>query len=116
LRAIAIGWAALPVDRQSDRDAGQFLVALAVSLGVMFPIINPLGHVPMFYVMTEQDSPAFRRLLAGISEASRRKDVALYVLDSHHLAAPRALRSLDSLSSPSESIWSSPASKTSSPQ
>jgi MarC family integral membrane protein len=65
LRAIAIGWAALPVDRQSDRDAGQFLVALAVSLGVMFPIINPLGHVPMFYVMTEQDSPAFRRLLAA---------------------------------------------------
>ena len=30
----------------------------------MFPIVNPIGHAPMFYVMTEQNSPAFRRVLA----------------------------------------------------
>ncbi|MEO6052889.1 MAG: MarC family protein [Chthoniobacterales bacterium] len=38
----------------------QFFVALALCVGAMFPIINPVGHAPMFYMMTEADSPAFR--------------------------------------------------------
>lgn len=35
-----------------------------MSLGAMFPIINPIGHAPMFYAMTEGDTPAFRRRMA----------------------------------------------------
>lgn len=41
-----------------------FLTALGVSVGAMFPIINPIGHAPMFYTMTEEDSGAFRRRMA----------------------------------------------------
>lgn len=39
----------------------QFFVALMLCVGGMFPIINPVGHAPMFYMMTEADTPAFRR-------------------------------------------------------
>jgi small neutral amino acid transporter SnatA (MarC family) len=39
----------------------EFLTALGISVGAMFPIINPVGHAPMFYAMTQDDTPAFRR-------------------------------------------------------
>lgn len=42
----------------------EFLTACSVAFIAMFPIINPIGHAPMFYVMTEDDEPAFRRLQA----------------------------------------------------
>lgn len=41
-----------------------FVVAFSLSLGAMFPIVNPIGHAPMFYVMTADDSATFRRVLA----------------------------------------------------
>ncbi len=41
-----------------------FGTAFSLSLAAMFPIVNPVGHAPMFYVMTEDDSSAFRRALA----------------------------------------------------
>lgn len=43
----------------------EFAVALGLSVGAMFPIINPVGHAPMFYAMTEGDTPGFRRRMAG---------------------------------------------------
>jgi len=42
----------------------EFLTAISVAFIAMFPIINPIGHAPMFYMMTEDDEPAFRRLQA----------------------------------------------------
>lgn len=39
----------------------EFLVAVGVAFMAMFPIINPVGHAPMFYGMTIGDSPKFRR-------------------------------------------------------
>jgi small neutral amino acid transporter SnatA (MarC family) len=30
----------------------------------MFPIIHPVGHAPMLYAMTQDDTPAFRRRMA----------------------------------------------------
>jgi multiple antibiotic resistance protein len=39
----------------------EFLVAVSVAFVAMFPIINPVGHAPMFYSMTIGDSPGFRR-------------------------------------------------------
>lgn len=42
-----------------------FLYAAGISLAAMFPIINPIGHAPMFQAMTADDTPAFRRKLAG---------------------------------------------------
>ena len=42
----------------------EFLTALGISVGAMFPIINPVGHAPMFYAMTQDDTPAFRRRTA----------------------------------------------------
>jgi multiple antibiotic resistance protein len=30
----------------------------------MFPIVNPVGHAPMFFAMTAEDSPEFRRTQA----------------------------------------------------
>ncbi len=42
----------------------EFLTACSVAVVAMFPIINPIGHAPMFYMMTEDDAPAFRRLQA----------------------------------------------------
>lgn len=41
-----------------------FLFAFSVSLGAMFPIINPIGHAPLFYVMTLDDTIPFRRRIA----------------------------------------------------
>jgi len=41
-----------------------FLHAFLLSLGAMFPIINPLGHAPMFYVMTINDTIDERRKIA----------------------------------------------------
>lgn len=37
-----------------------FWTALALSVGAMFPIINPIGHAPMFYAMTQGNSAGFR--------------------------------------------------------
>ena len=42
----------------------EFLTALGVSVAAMFPIINPVGHAPMFYAMTLRDTPVFRRRMA----------------------------------------------------
>ncbi len=42
-----------------------FFVAAGLSLGAMFPIINPIGHAPMFYAMTESDTPGYRRRMAS---------------------------------------------------
>ncbi|MEO6846540.1 MAG: MarC family protein [Chthoniobacterales bacterium] len=38
----------------------QFFIALTLCVGAMFPIINPVGHAPMFYMMTKVDTAAFR--------------------------------------------------------
>lgn len=40
-------------------------MAAGLSLGAMFPIINPIGHAPMFYAMTEGDTPGYRRRMAA---------------------------------------------------
>lgn len=42
-----------------------FLHAIAVAFIAMFPIINPPGHAPMFYAMTQDDTPARRRELSA---------------------------------------------------
>lgn len=39
----------------------EYLIAVSLSFMAMFPIINPVGHAPMFYGMTIDDSPGFRR-------------------------------------------------------
>jgi multiple antibiotic resistance protein len=39
----------------------EYLVAVSVAFAAMFPIINPVGHAPMFYAMTIDDTPGFRR-------------------------------------------------------
>lgn len=41
-----------------------FLAAFGLSFMAMFPIINPIGHAPMFYAMTQDDTLAFRRRIA----------------------------------------------------
>jgi MarC family membrane protein len=43
----------------------EFITALGISVGAMFPIINPVGHAPIFYAMTQDDTPAFRRRMAS---------------------------------------------------
>ena len=40
------------------------LQAIFISFGAMFPIINPLGHAPMFYMMTLTESVDGRRRIA----------------------------------------------------
>lgn len=42
----------------------EFWTALCLSVAAMFPIINPIGHAPMFYAMTRDDSPGFRHRIA----------------------------------------------------
>lgn len=42
----------------------QFLTAFVLSFGAMFPIINPIGHAPMYYAMTQDDSPRYRHHMA----------------------------------------------------
>ena len=42
-----------------------FLHAIAVAFVAMFPIINPIGHAPMFYAMTADEAPARRHYLAA---------------------------------------------------
>lgn len=37
-----------------------FFTSFCLSVAVMFPIINPIGHAPMFYAMTKEDDHAFR--------------------------------------------------------
>jgi small neutral amino acid transporter SnatA (MarC family) len=39
----------------------EFLYAIGISVAAMFPIVNPVGHAPMFFAMTADDSPRFRR-------------------------------------------------------
>src|SRR5690348_1015741 len=39
----------------------EYLVAVSIAFVAMFPIINPVGHAPMFYAMTIGDSPGYRR-------------------------------------------------------
>jgi hypothetical protein len=53
------------------------LHSIAVAFVAMFPMINPIGHAPMFYGMTSDDTPARRRVMSGM--------IGLYVfsLPSH---------------------------------
>jgi len=43
----------------------EFLAAIAVSFGAMFPIINPIGHAPIFYSLTQDGTPDYRRRMAN---------------------------------------------------
>jgi multiple antibiotic resistance protein len=43
----------------------EFLYAAGISVAAMFPIVDPIGHAPMFFAMTAEDSPEFRRTQAG---------------------------------------------------
>jgi multiple antibiotic resistance protein len=43
----------------------EFLYAVGISVAAMFPIVNPVGHAPMFFAMTAEDSPGFRRTQAA---------------------------------------------------
>lgn len=43
---------------------GSFVTAFALSFGAMFPLLNPLGHAPMFSVLTRNASPQFRHAQA----------------------------------------------------
>lgn len=38
----------------------EFATAFGLSFAAMFPLLNPIGHAPMFYALTEGDSPPFR--------------------------------------------------------
>jgi multiple antibiotic resistance protein len=42
----------------------EFLSGVGISVVAMFPIVNPVGHAPMFFAMTAEDSPEFRRAQA----------------------------------------------------
>lgn len=42
-----------------------FLHSIAVAFIAMFPMINPIGHAPMFYGMTSDESSAHRNLMAA---------------------------------------------------
>jgi len=42
------------------------LHSIAVAFVAMFPMINPIGHAPMFYGMTSDDTPARRRVMSGM--------------------------------------------------
>lgn len=42
-----------------------FLHSIAVAFIAMFPIINPIGHAPMFYGMAADETPAHRRLMSA---------------------------------------------------
>ena len=42
----------------------EFLYAVGISIAAMFPIVNPLGHAPMFFAMTADESSQFRRAQA----------------------------------------------------
>lgn len=42
-----------------------FLHSIAVAFIAMFPIINPVGHAPMFYGMASDETPAHRRRMAA---------------------------------------------------
>ncbi|MGH8048915.1 MAG: MarC family protein [Chthoniobacterales bacterium] len=49
-----------------------FLHSIAVAFVAMFPMINPIGHAPMFYGMTSDDTPVHRRVMSA--------KIGLYVL------------------------------------
>src|SRR5262245_28502749 len=38
----------------------QFATALGLSFAAMFPLLNPIGHAPMFYALTRDDSARYR--------------------------------------------------------
>jgi multiple antibiotic resistance protein len=38
----------------------EFATAFGLSFAAMFPMLNPIGHAPMFYALTEADSADFR--------------------------------------------------------
>lgn len=38
----------------------EFATAFGLSFAAMFPMLNPIGHAPMFYALTENDSAAYR--------------------------------------------------------
>jgi multiple antibiotic resistance protein len=38
----------------------EFATAFGISFAAMFPMLNPIGHAPMFYALTESDSERFR--------------------------------------------------------
>ena len=50
--------------RQSARMWHEFLYAVGISIAAMFPIVNPVGHAPMFFAMTADQSSGFRRAQA----------------------------------------------------
>ena len=38
----------------------QFATAFGISFAAMFPLLNPVGHAPMFYVLTRNSEPGER--------------------------------------------------------
>lgn len=38
----------------------EFVTAFGLSFAAMFPMLNPIGHAPMFYALTENDSADYR--------------------------------------------------------
>lgn len=38
----------------------EFATAFGLSFAAMFPMLNPIGHAPMFYALTESDSAGYR--------------------------------------------------------
>jgi len=44
-----------------------FFFAFSVALGAMFPIINPIGHAPIFFMMTGDDAPSVRHRQAAMT-------------------------------------------------
>jgi multiple antibiotic resistance protein len=42
-----------------------FLHSIVVAFVAMFPMINPIGHAPMFFGMTADDTPQRRRIMSA---------------------------------------------------
>ncbi|MCW5890346.1 MAG: NAAT family transporter [bacterium] len=38
----------------------EFATAFGISFAAMFPMLNPIGHAPMFYALTQDDSAGYR--------------------------------------------------------
>lgn len=64
-----------------------FWQAFWFCVAAMFPIVNPIGHAPMFYAMTDGDTDAFRRTMAWKSAMySTLILIAALFLGNHMLA------------------------------
>lgn len=62
-----------------------FLHAVVLSFAAMFPIINPIGHAPMFYVMTEALPREFRRRQAAKASFYTFLILAISLLAGHRV-------------------------------